>query len=410
LNVPIPERGFSRTSTALRNLRGVVIVLILAFHSFSAYIVSQTPGPPPFDNPPFSWTAFPIIDNERWIGFDLFCAFVFLYLMQLMFFLSGLFVWPSLSRREWTGFLGRRVIRLGAPFAIGTYVLMPITFYAVYRVTAVDPAWSTFWAHWTALPIAATGPMWFLWFLMVLDIAAAIFLLRFRPLVFNCFVKKIIADPIRSFIVLISVSALLYLPLAAIYSPWQWIGFGPFEIQAAFAPQYALYFAWGVIVGICGLDQGLLNVNGKLVQRWPYWVFGSLAAFLGWIGPTALMVRGSTGALGGLQIAANLALVLFVGCASFAMLAIVLRFGTKRWPIVDTISENAYGIYFFHYTIAVWLQYALLGWSFPAIAKGLVVFTGSLLVSLAASVLTYQITSTAVLLGDRLRRRVLKSI
>src|SRR5205814_9374081 len=139
--------------------------------------------------------------------------------------------------------------------------------------------------HWTGLPIAATGQ-----FLLVLDIAAAILLLRSRTLVLNSFIKKIVADPIRSFIVLICVSGVLYLPLAAIYSPWQWIGWGPFEIQAAFAPQYALYFAWGVIVGTCGLDRGLLNVNGKLVQRWPNWVFGSIAAFLGWIGPTALIV------------------------------------------------------------------------------------------------------------------------
>jgi glucans biosynthesis protein C len=388
----------------------VVIVLILAFHSFSAYILSQPPGPLPFDNPPYSWTAFPIIDSKRWIGFDLFCAFVFLYLMQLMFFLSGLFVWPSLLHRGWRVFLSRRVIRLGVPFVIGTYVLMPITFYAVYRVTAVDPAWSAFRAHWTALPIAATGPMWFLWFLLVLDIAAAVLLLRSRALVFNSFIKKIVADPIRSLFVLVFVSAVLYLPLAAIYSPWHWIGFGPLEIQAAFAPQYALYFACGVVVGICGLEQGLLNVNGKLMQRWPYWVFASIGAFLLWIVPTALIVRGNTGALGGLQIAANLALVVFVGCACFAMLAVILRFGTNRWPIIDTISENAYGIYFFHYTFAVWLQYALLDGRFPAIAKGLLVFIGSLLLSLAASLLTYQTTSTAALLVNRLRRRVLSSI
>src|SRR5436305_14695207 len=88
-----------RTSIALSNLRGVVIVLILAFHSFSAYIVTQPSAPPPFDDAPYSWSAFPIIDRERWIGFDLFCAFVFLYLMQLMFFLSVVFVWPSLVRR-----------------------------------------------------------------------------------------------------------------------------------------------------------------------------------------------------------------------------------------------------------------------------------------------------------------------
>src|SRR5947207_2700393 len=131
-------RGTSKTSLALKNLRGVVIILILVFHSFSAYIVSQPASPGHFDEPPYTWTAFPIIDSERWIGFDLLCAFLFLYLMQLMFFLSGLFVWPSLLRRGWRDFLGRRVFRLGVPFVVGTYVLMPITFYAVYRVTAVD--------------------------------------------------------------------------------------------------------------------------------------------------------------------------------------------------------------------------------------------------------------------------------
>src|SRR5262252_6497300 len=93
----IPD--YFKSSLALRNLRGVVIILILAFHSFSAYIVSQPASPGRFDEPPYTWRAFPIIDSERWIGFDLLCAFMFLYLMQLMFFLSGLFVWPSLSSR-----------------------------------------------------------------------------------------------------------------------------------------------------------------------------------------------------------------------------------------------------------------------------------------------------------------------
>jgi glucan biosynthesis protein C len=284
-------QGTSKTSLALKNLRGVVIILILVFHSFSAYIVSQPDSPGRFDKPPYTWTAFPIIDSERWIGFDLLCAFLFLYLMQLMFFLSGLFVWPSLLRRGWRSFLGRRVFRLGVPFVVGTYLLMPITLYAVYRVTAVDPAWSAFWPRWTALPISPTGPMWFLWFVLVLDIAAAGLLLRSKAHFSNSILNKIILDPIRSFTVLLCVSAMLYLPLAAIYSPWHWIGYGPFEIQATFAPQYALYFAGGVAVGVYGLERWLLNVNGMLVEWWHYWVFGSIAAFVLWIGPTALIVR-----------------------------------------------------------------------------------------------------------------------
>ena len=163
----------SKTSLPLKNLRGVLLLLIVAFHSFSAYIVTQPTTPPAFDLPPYDWRVFPIIDNERWLGFDLFCAFQFLYLMQFMFFLSGLFVWPSLQRKRWKGFLAHRLVRLGIPFLIGVYLVMPIAFYPVYRVTAVDPSWSSFWAHWTALPITPTGPMWFLWFLLALDFCAA---------------------------------------------------------------------------------------------------------------------------------------------------------------------------------------------------------------------------------------------
>ena len=67
----------SKTSLPLKNLRGVLLLLIVAFHSFSAYIVTQPTTPPAFDLPPYDWRVFPIIDNERWLGFDLFAHFNF---------------------------------------------------------------------------------------------------------------------------------------------------------------------------------------------------------------------------------------------------------------------------------------------------------------------------------------------
>src|SRR5258708_27181272 len=163
----------SKTSLALHNLRGFVILNVLAFHSFIAYIVSQPASPLPFDSPPYGWTANPIVDSHRWLGFDLICAFEFLCLMQLMFLLSGLFVWPSLRRKGAKTLLEDRLLRVGVPFVLGVSVLMPLAYYPVYRVTAVDPGWSAFWSHWTALPFWPGGPMWFLWFLLALNIAAA---------------------------------------------------------------------------------------------------------------------------------------------------------------------------------------------------------------------------------------------
>src|SRR5437773_1637986 len=167
--------SMSNTSLAFNNLRGYAVVIVVAFHSSIAYVRSQPAAALPFDKPPYSWEANPIIDSHRWLGFDLFCAFQFLYMMQLMFFLSGLFIWPSLQRKGRRNFLYDRFVRLGVPFAFGAYLLIPLAYYPAYRVTAADPSFPAFWLHWIALPFWPSGPMWFLWTLLLLNaIAVAI--------------------------------------------------------------------------------------------------------------------------------------------------------------------------------------------------------------------------------------------
>ena len=113
----------SRSSVALDNLRAFVILIVLAFHSVLAYLQFLPASPYRFDAPPFKWHAFAIIDSARFIGFDLFCAYQDVYLMSLMFFLSGLFVWPSLARKgswifPWRPFRAARpAVRAGADAA-----------------------------------------------------------------------------------------------------------------------------------------------------------------------------------------------------------------------------------------------------------------------------------------------------
>jgi hypothetical protein len=42
----------------LKNLRGALLLLIVAFHAFSAYIVTQPATPPAFDSPPLIGAFF----------------------------------------------------------------------------------------------------------------------------------------------------------------------------------------------------------------------------------------------------------------------------------------------------------------------------------------------------------------
>ena len=165
----------SRSSLALSNLRGAAILIVLAFHSCIAYLDFLPSSAPPFDSPPYQWRSFPIIDGQRWFGFDLFCAPQDVYLMSLMFFLSGVFVWPSLARKGIWDYMRHRVLRLGLPFGLAVFLLMPVAYYPVYLVTAVDPGVAAFWQSYVALPFWPSGPPWFLWQLLVLNIAAAAF-------------------------------------------------------------------------------------------------------------------------------------------------------------------------------------------------------------------------------------------
>jgi len=393
----------TKSSLALSNLRGFAIVMVVAFHACIAYLSWQPDAALPFDVPPYGWRANPIVDSARWLGFDLFCAFQYLYLMQLMFFLSGLFVWPSLSRKGGRKFLYDRVLRLGVPFAIGLYLLMPLTYYPVYRVTAVDPSWSAFWSHWMALPFWPSGPMWFLWLLLLFNIAAAglYWLAPGAGESLGELSAKAGSRPGRFFIALVGVSALGYVPLAAVFEPWQWLQFGPFAFQPSLAPQYAIHFFAGLGVGAYGFERGLLEGDGMLARRWARWLVGAAAAFLLWIGPTALIVQGTT--FPGLGLVADLGVVLCAASACLALAAVFLRFAGPHRPIFGSLADNAYGIYLVHYIFVIWLQYLLLHAPLFAVAKAAIVFIGALTLSWAATAAICRVPIGARLMGRNRR-------
>jgi hypothetical protein len=391
----------SKSSLALSNLRAFVILLVVAFHSVIAYLGSQPASPPPFDSPPYHWRSFPILDSERWFGFDLFCASQYVYLMHFMFFLSGLFVWSSLQRKGGMKFLYGRFLRLGVPFVLGVSLLMPVAHYPVYRVTAVDPSWSAFWTHWIALPFWTSGPLWFLWQLLALNIVAAgLFWLAPRSgELLGRLSAKAGDHPGRYFVGLVAISALAYVPLASTFRPWEWIQFGPFSLQPSFALHYVIYFFAGLGVGAYGIERGLLGSAGMLARRWPIWLAGALGGFLLWIIPTTVIVQGWEVAVPGLEIIADLGLVLSCAGISFALAAVFMRFARERWPGFDSLSDNAYGIYLVHYVFVIWLQYMLLGFALFAIAKAAIVFTGTVILSWATTAAVCRIPIGARVVG-----------
>jgi glucans biosynthesis protein C len=372
-------------SRALNNMRGLLIVLLLAFHSVLAYLGSLEASAFPFDDSPYKWRAFPVVDSQRWFGFDIFCAWQDVYLMSLMFFLSGLFAWPSLARKGSGKFFVDRLMRLGVPFVFGMVVVTPIALYPAYRLTAIDPGPIAYVRHFLALPFWPNGPMWFLWLLMAFTMVVAC-LHRLAPQWVG-FLSRLssaaAARPGRYFIGLAATAALAYVPLALAFTPWNWSEHGLFGFQLSRPLLYAVYYFAGLGVGAYGLERGLLALDGMLARRWSRWFAAALASFLLWMGLTAMAMNYPALFFPQLGADASFALAGASGC--FFMMAACLRFGAVHSRIFGSLSNNAFGMYLLHYIFVVWLQYALLGLALLAIAKAMIVIGGALAFAWAAT-------------------------
>jgi peptidoglycan/LPS O-acetylase OafA/YrhL len=371
----------STTSQALKNLRAFAIVMVLSFHSVLAYLASQPAAPAPFDSPPYHWLATPILDNQRWLGFDIYAAFQYVALMPVMFFMSGIFVWPSLVRRGSWNFVYGRLVRIGLPFVFGVFLLMPIAYYPVYRVTAADPGWLAYWRHLTALPFWPGGPLWFLWELLAFDLlAVALYLTVPRSIeILGRFSASAADVPSRYFLALLAIAIVAYVPLAYVFGVSDWAEFGPFGWQPDRPLLYLVYFFAGVGIGVQGYDRGLLRPGGKLALRWHIWLGCAAITFLLWMATMAPATFGHSNVF--IDLCAYVAVALVVTTVCLAFSAVFLRFGSARSVVTDSLSEHAYAIYLVHYVFVVWLQYALLGAVMPAIGKGMLVFAGTLLLS-----------------------------
>jgi hypothetical protein len=359
----------SSSSLALVNLRAVVILIVLAFHSVLPYLASLPAITLPFDSAPYQWLAFPIIDSQRWFGFDLFCAWQDVGLMTLMFFLSGLFVPSSLASKGSWKFLSDR--------------LAPLAYYAAYRTTAVDPGPGAYLEHWLALPFWPCGPQWFLGELLAFNILAAA-AYRFIPGWDRHLVRlAALADsnPVRFVAGLATISAVVYVPLMLAYSPFAWVNIGPISFQSSRPLHYLVYFLAGVAVGTYGLDRGLLDCDGVLARRWPAWLAAAFAGFLLWAAPTSVTLADWSSAPLIVKFAAGAGFAVACATSCLCSLAVCLRFAHWRAWAFDSLSTNAYRMYLIHYVFAVWLQYALLGTGLFAVGKAVIVFGGTLIMS-----------------------------
>jgi hypothetical protein len=332
------------------------------------------------------YTYFGHTDPKSWIGFDTIVLATDSFFMAMFFFLSGLFVWPSLRHKSPGSFFVDRLLRLGLPFVIAAFTIIPIAYYALelqeqYYAPELHAhssvSFAKFWWQMVTAGPWPSGPLWFLWVLLSFDLTASL-LYRISPNLLdpiNRLSVESFEKPLTLFLFLVAVTMVLYVPSRLYFGVNYWFEFGPFSVQASRVLLYAAYFFIGASVGAANFEHGLLGANGRLAKSGAGWAIATFIPYcllwgliiikreiLGNRDPQPLWYEASYAVV----------LVIFSAAMLFTILAYFLRFKRSGWSVLDPMQKDAYGMFLVHYAFALWIQYWLYNVDLPAIIKVLI--------------------------------------
>jgi hypothetical protein len=336
------------------------------------------------------YTHFGHTDPRSWIGFDTVVLATDSFFMAMFFFLSGLFTWPGIGRKAAHVFLRDRLLRLGLPFAIAAVTLIPIAYYAVELRLHPGTTFAAFWWKTVTVGPWPSGPLWFIWVLLVFDLTASLLYRVSATLVdpINRMSLKGFDRPAEFYGFLVAVTAIGYIPLLVYFGANRWFEFGPFSVQASRLLLYAFYFFVGVGVGAANFNRGILSEDGGLPKgRW-LWLIATLVPYvLMWV-----MIAIKREILGNpntlpdwYQAVYGLFYVLFSAAILLTILAFFLHSKAPGPNLLDRMQADAYGIFLVHYPIVLWLQYWMFEFDWPAIVKATIAFLLTVILSWAAT-------------------------
>jgi surface polysaccharide O-acyltransferase-like enzyme len=348
-----------------------------------------------------NYTHFGNGDKARWLGFDLIVLFNDSFFMACMFLISGLFVHQSLTQRGPANFVGNRAWRLGIPYLVSIFVLMPLAYYPTFLryhlPGTTDFNYFHFWWHTLTIGPWPSGPAWFIWVLLAFDSVVAL-VWSVVPGVFKGLGKAIYALRYRpgfAFIAFLVFSVIVYVPMHLWFGDGAWFEFDgfPLPIQTSRIFLYSGYFLVGIGIGAMDLKSGIFAENSELVARWKIW----LAVALVFYGAILLLVYAHHNWINfnapplWWRIGYGFAFALFSGAMAFVEPGLFLRFAKTPLRLLDAMRPSAYGIFLIHYIFIIWIQYVVYDPAWSPFVKFAIVFAGTLAGSWATVVLLRKI-------------------
>ncbi|WP_369722734.1 acyltransferase [Bradyrhizobium sp. LLZ17] len=332
------------------------------------------------------YTYFGHTDPTSWIGFDIVVLATDSFFMAMFFFLSGLFTWSGIARKAPSVFLRDRLLRLGLPFAIAAFTVIPLAYYAIALRENPELTFAAFWWKTVTVGPWPSGPIWFVWVLLAFDLTASL-LYRVSAHLVDPGNRVSLAGferPALFWLMLAVVTVSVYVPVLMYFGANKWFEFGPFSVQASRILLYFAYFFIGVSVGAANFDRGILSADGQLPKNRWLWVIATLVPYCLMWGMIYVKreILGNPDVLPHwYQAIYGTYLALFSAAILLAILAFFLHQKSPAQNLLDRMQGDAYGMFLVHYPIALWLQYALFDYALPAIVKAAVVFVLTVILS-----------------------------
>jgi len=326
------------------------------------------------------YTYFGHTDPKSFFGFDMIVLATDSFFMAMFFFLSGLFAWSGIARKGPRGYLADRLLRLGLPFAVCAFTVIPLAYYAISLRQHPEIGFPAFWWNMVTKGPWPSGPIWFLWVLFAFDLVACL-LYRLSPHLLDPINRLSLHGrrrPAVFFAVMLAVTAAFYVPGLVHYGHSSWFEFGPFSVQHGRVMLYASYFFFGAGIGVANIDRGLLAADGRMSKvSWDWMVLAIVPYCLLWgLIFIKRQILGNPSPLPDWYEALYaVCFAIFSVAIMFLILAWFLRFrhaGSAR--LLDPMQSDAYGMFLVHYPIALWLAYWLYDYDLHAILKASIVF------------------------------------
>ena len=370
----------------LDNLRYLMIVLVLVYHSVGAY---ATVAP--------HW----VIHDTSTFGANIIRELFDVFMMPLLFFIAGYFAPASLEKKGTWGFLKDKVKRLLIPWALVVFIFLPLVIYD-QPIKPVRPFWKYWLWYLSSFEVrlrftqAPEGPTtqaiyWFISLLFAFFLLFALVFCADTPVAErgNISRRTYRTTSGNSVLVALLVFGLLtsagYFILLLLFPDSSWFTLHALlEFQVTRLVPYAGTFAFGVYAQSRGWF-----ADGKPLGSVALWgtISGVLAVAYLVVGQPVFVDTAGT---------ANLSvglLLVFAFIRSFLLLSLLvtfISFGVRYWNhssrLDRQLSATSYDIYLTHYWFVVAIQAALLNWAGgPVLAKVAIVFVAALALSFAIS-------------------------